>query len=225
MRSFGFIRVSLIKFYCVALNMQSRSLLNKKLVSDVNSPHFSMIKYWDYFYLYANQHPTLSLFEEGAWYINTIFEDGNSDPGYSVGNTQACVRLIGEWYWEDVITHYIKEFKKFEKYVVCLGFNDDDFDWNWAWYTERCKYPFVTYSQDETQGWAAWYVTHLDEEYPGAKDFLYSVFREYFDPEERLSLIRKKLSGELEWSFGLVDATFECLQTEWLKASHSGVTL
>lgn len=68
-------------------------------------------------------------------------------------------------------------------------------------------------------------MTHLDEEYPGAKDFLYSIFKQYFDPEERLALIRKKISGELEWSFGLVDTTFERLQSEWLKSSHSGVVL
>ncbi|WP_200882908.1 hypothetical protein, partial [Cellvibrio mixtus] len=176
-------------------------------MTDINYAHFSVIKYWDYFYLYASQHYSSTLFEEGARNINKIFEDTNLDPGYSVGNTHACVKLIGEWYWEDVITHYVKEFKKFEKYVVCLGFNDEDFDSIWKRYSEGCKYPLVTYSQEETQGWAAWYVVHLDEEYPGAKDFLYSVFRQYFDPEERLALIRKKISGELEWSFGLVDTT------------------
>ncbi|WP_200882907.1 hypothetical protein, partial [Cellvibrio mixtus] len=182
-----------------------RTVLKKSLVSDISNPHFAMIRYWDYFYSYESLRTGNIFLDKCAGHIKAIFENRNSDPGYSIGNTNACVNLIGEWYWEDVVTHYIKEFKKFEKYVVCLGFNDEDFDGIWTWYSEGCKYPFVTYSQEETQGWAAWYVTYLDEEYPGAKNFLYSVFRQYFDPEERLALIRKKISGELEWSFGLVD--------------------
>jgi hypothetical protein len=206
--------------------MEIRSLLKKQLVSDADNPHFAMVKYWDYFYLYQKENNE-PLFYNGSCELDIkyIFESWNVIAGLCVPNTCACVNLQGEWYWEDIIPHYIKEFKKFEKYVVFLGFNEDDFDSMWTWYAEGCKYPFVTYSQEETQGWAAWYVTHLDDEYPGAKDFLYSVLKKYFDPEEMLSFIRKKISGELEWSFGLVDTTFENSQAEWLKASHSGITL
>lgn len=182
----------------------------------------------------AITHFMFELFESitGARYV-----PGRSDPGFVGRKLRAILdchspgvgvsseagpgsgMIYGYWDWESN-GNFIREFEKLTRYTVYYGFNETDFDWQVDW-----KYPFVVYSPDEIRGWLSWFAWQNERYRSGVKDEMLASYAEYFDPLSYYELIKRKLSGQEPWRFGLTGTCFEHMQEEWLNEVCFGIVL
>jgi hypothetical protein len=104
--------------------------------------------------------------------------------------------------------NYVESFQKHSKYIAC--FYDDDYFLYWSeninkpasfwlkWYT----FPAVAYSFEEIQAWFVWSIKRIMPIFPHQHAELTALMRKFVDVDSAITLLLKKLDGEIPWAFG-----------------------
>jgi phenylpropionate dioxygenase-like ring-hydroxylating dioxygenase large terminal subunit len=145
--------------------------------------------------------------------VEAVLEKNGQEP-YSKGVTlheDFGYFISGQW---EVIDHYegdsfqdpdgnyVVYFQKHSKYVA--GSSNAYYQF-WSenkgmpvWY----QFPAVAYSFDEIQAWFVWSIKRIMPVFPHQKVELTNLMLRHVDIDRAITLLQKKLDGEIPWEFG-----------------------